>query len=56
MVFSSFTNGSVSTDPLAAEQDYWAEHPDIYVTDGTQVYRYAVFAAWEPEVYPRRGW
>lgn len=33
-----------------AEQDYWAEHPDIYVTDGTQVYRYAVFAAWEPEV------
>lgn len=33
-----------------AEQDFWAEHPYIYLADGECVRRYAVFAAWEPSV------
>lgn len=33
-----------------AEQDYWAEHPSIYLVDEVCVRRYEVFAAWEPEV------
>ncbi len=33
-----------------AEQDFWAEHPYVYVADGECVRRYAVFAAWEPSV------
>lgn len=33
-----------------AEQDYWAEHPSIYLVDEVCVRRYEIFAAWEPEV------
>ena len=33
-----------------AEQDFWAEHPYVYITDGKGVRRYRIFAAWEPSV------
>lgn len=33
-----------------AEQDFWAEHPYVYITDGKCVRRYRIFAAWEPGV------
>lgn len=44
-------NGSMFA-PLSryAEQAYWEEHPYIYITEGGQVRRYEIFAAWEPEV------
>ena len=33
-----------------AEQDFWTEHPYVYITDGNCVRRYQIFAAWEPSV------
>lgn len=33
-----------------AEQDFWAEHPYVYIADGQCVRRYQIFAAWEPSV------
>ena len=33
-----------------AEQDFWAEHPYVYITDSRCVRRYQIFAAWEPSV------
>lgn len=33
-----------------AEQDFWTEHPYVYITDGKCVRRYQIFAAWEPGV------
>lgn len=33
-----------------AEEDYWRQHPNVYVADGQQVRRYEIFAVWEPPV------
>lgn len=33
-----------------AEQDFWTEHPYVYIMDGKCVRRYQIFAAWEPSV------
>ena len=33
-----------------AEQDFWEEHPYVYIVDGECVRRYEIFAAWEPSV------
>lgn len=33
-----------------AEQDFWEEHPYVYIADGMCVRRYVIFAAWEPSV------
>lgn len=33
-----------------AEQDFWREHPYVYITDDAGSRRYEIFAAWEPAV------
>lgn len=32
------------------DQDFWRDHPYVYVADGARVYRYEIFAAWEAGV------
>lgn len=44
-------NGTMFAPLLAyREADFWREHPDLYVAAGDAVYRYEIFAAWEPGV------
>lgn len=41
------------------EQDFWREHPSVYLVDGAGVHVYDIFAAWEPsvtsDVYQKTG-
>ncbi len=32
------------------DRDFWQEHPSVYVATDSAVYRYDIFAAWEPSV------
>lgn len=45
-------NNGTMFAPLRAytDQDFWRDHPYVYVADGARVYRYEIFAAWEAGV------
>lgn len=52
IVYGHRMNNGTMFAPLHAyeDPDFWREHPSVYVAAEAGVYRYDIFAAWEPSV------